>query len=627
MSLRLRMVLAMALLILALGLGGTLHARVTLSDISNDQLQMRGVALANDLSAESSELLLSNDIFGLYQDINRLLLSADDIKYIVILGPDGEVRASNFEGGLPAGLREANAAAPGASFSARRLTSDQGDILDVAAPIMEGKLGTVRIGLSRQGLEQQVSDLTFRLLALTGAALIIGLAVAYGLAIVVIRPLSRLAEAARAVGRGDLDQRVEVTGQDEVGRLGEAFNAMTTDLARSRQQLESFHQQVIRQNEELSALNDTAVAVGRSLDVDQVLSSGLEVALRVASLKSGWILMCEGRGVGLAGRIGEVHGPRQAESCGCLDEARRRKAALLVDSARCPWIPRDHHDGRHIAVPLIARDEVLGLLCLAVDGTTPDRPLLDLLSAIGRYAGVALQNARLYEEVRRKEQLHKRLMAKVMTAEDEERRRIARELHDEAAQTLTALLLSLDALAESIPEGEQRARERLDRSRQLANAALWETRRLMLDLRPAALDDLGLVPAIRAYAERRLGDAVTLSIDAGPLVERRLPADLELTVFRIVQEAVNNCARHASARRVIIRLEQDGEDVTGSVCDDGQGFDFEAVLQRRDDQAPLGLLGMEERALLAGGMLEVESAPGRGTEVRFSLPLKEAAVT
>jgi len=621
------MVLAMALLILVLGLGGTLHARFTLSDISNDQLQMRGVALANDLSAESSELLLSNDIFGLYQDINRLLLSAEDIEYIVVLGPDGEVRASNFEGGLPAGLREANTAVPGAPFSARRLNSDRGDILDVAAPIMDGKLGTVRIGLSRQGLEKQVSDLTFRLLALTGAVLIVGLALAYGLSIVVIRPLSRLAEAARAVGRGDLAQRVEVASQDEVGRLGQAFNAMTADLARSREQLEAFHQQIIRQNEELSALNDTAVAVGRSLDVDHVLTSGLEVALRVAGLTSGWVLMCEGRGVGLAARVGNAQGPRQADRCGCLEAVRDRKAALIMDSLRCPWSTPGQIHGRHIAIPLIARDEVLGLLCLAVDGTTPDRALLDLLSAVGRYTGVALQNARLYEEVQRKEQLHKRLMAKVMTAEDEERRRIARELHDEAAQTLTALLLSLDAVAESIPAQEQRARDRLERSRHLANSALWETRRLMLDLRPAALDDLGLVPAIRAYAERRLGDAVALSIDAGHLVERRLPADLELTVFRIVQEAVNNAARHAGARQLVIRLEQDGDDVSGSVSDDGQGFDFEAVLQRRDDEAPLGLLGMEERALLAGGTLEVESAPGQGTVVRFSLPLTEAAVT
>ena len=144
--------------------------------------------------------------------------------------------------------------------------------------------------------------------------------------------------------------------------------------------------------------------------------------------------------------------------------------------------------------------------------------------------------------------------------------------------------------------------------------------RLIQDLRPPALDDLGLVAAIRAYAESHLLESgAEVQLDTAGSVQR-LPSELETTLFRIFQEAINNCVRHARARNLAMHLERDEQGIIGLVKDDGVGFDVDAALDGRHS-LPLGLLGMRERATLAGGSLEVWSRPGEGTCVRVRLPL------
>jgi two-component system sensor histidine kinase UhpB len=165
-------------------------------------------------------------------------------------------------------------------------------------------------------------------------------------------------------------------------------------------------------------------------------------------------------------------------------------------------------------------------------------------------------------------------------------------------------------------------REQLRSIRGQAARTLEETRRLIQDLRPTALDDLGLVAALRAYAEERLspgGVEVRFSVE-GPV--ERLPSEVETTLFRIVQEATNNCLRHARARSLRIRLGRTNGRVVGEVVDDGVGFDMDAVLNSRT-ALPLGLLGMQERAALVGGELTIWSRPGQGTRIRLELPVPE----
>ncbi|MEE8386231.1 MAG: HAMP domain-containing protein, partial [Dehalococcoidia bacterium] len=230
MSLRFKIVVAIAGLILALGLAGTLHARLTLSGFSQDELERRALALSLDIESHASELLLTNDVYGLYNRINEVVLNNDDVRYVIVFDAEGNVRASTFPKGLPLGLREANSLAAGQESSLASLSTSDGLVLDVAYPVLDGEVGAIRLGLSQQRLEEQVGALTFNLLALTGAVLLASLLVGYLLATFLTRPLSRLAEAARAVGRGELSQRVDVSDQSEVGQVAVAFNAMTQTL-------------------------------------------------------------------------------------------------------------------------------------------------------------------------------------------------------------------------------------------------------------------------------------------------------------------------------------------------------------------------------------------------------------
>jgi len=156
-----------------------------------------------------------------------------------------------------------------------------------------------------------------------------------------------------------------------------------------------------------------------------------------------------------------------------------------------------------------------------------------------------------------------------------------------------------------------------------ASRALADTRRLIVDLRPPVLDDLGLIPAVRTLAETRLEEqGVAVSIEADRL-DDGLAAHLKVTIFRVLQEAVSNCARHSQAKTVRIRMRANSERFQAVVEDDGIGFDPSTIRQATDGKIPLGLLGMKERASLLGGTLDVRSSPGNGTSVVLDIPLAE----
>jgi signal transduction histidine kinase len=204
-------------------------------------------------------------------------------------------------------------------------------------------------------------------------------------------------------------------------------------------------------------------------------------------------------------------------------------------------------------------------------------------------------------------------------AQEAERRRVARQLHDELAQSLTGLMMSLDALAPRLAKTDAEVRRQLERTRAIVATALDQTRRLILDLRPSMLDDMGLVSATRWYAESHLTDRGALVVFRSEGPARRLPSEIETAVFRIAQEAIHNVARHAEARQVAVRLLWAPAAVTLVVEDDGRGFE-PAEVRVDASGAGLGLLGMRERAELIGGRLAVTSQPGTGTRVEVFVP-------
>jgi signal transduction histidine kinase len=212
----------------------------------------------------------------------------------------------------------------------------------------------------------------------------------------------------------------------------------------------------------------------------------------------------------------------------------------------------------------------------------------------------------------------KELSARLVDAQEQERRAISRELHDEVGQSLSALLMELGNLGAVAP-GDAELRSHVESIRKLAESSVNVVRNMALLLRPSMLDDLGLVPALQWQAReisKRTGMAVTVDADN---VADDLPEEIKTCIYRVVQEALNNCARHALARSVRIQVVQESGRIHLSVADDGQGFDSM-------DTRGLGLLGMEERVTHLHGRFQLQSAPGHGARLRIEIPLPTHAV-
>jgi signal transduction histidine kinase len=227
---------------------------------------------------------------------------------------------------------------------------------------------------------------------------------------------------------------------------------------------------------------------------------------------------------------------------------------------------------------------------------------------------LAVMNRSLEAQVEaRTGELHA-LSLRLLRVQEQERRHIAQELHDQIGQMLTGLKLQLEA---AVPEAAPAGRSRLDEARVLAQELLERTRKLTLQLRPRLLDDLGLKPATEWHLElfqRQTGIAVGLECSLPP---GRLPAELELTVFRLVQEALTNVARHAGCTAAQVAIVAGEAELLVEITDRGRGFDLERGRAKHDS---LGLAGMAERVQLAGGVLELSSRPGQGTRVHASFP-------
>ncbi len=214
--------------------------------------------------------------------------------------------------------------------------------------------------------------------------------------------------------------------------------------------------------------------------------------------------------------------------------------------------------------------------------------------------------------------------SQIIKAQEQERKRIARELHDETSQVLTSLLISLAVLEESITT--QEARDRITETRQLAHQTLRAIRNLSIDLRPSALDDLGLLPALRWYVkEYQQKTNIEVEFHATGFKDReRLSPEMETALYRIVQESLTNVAKHSQAHTVSILLREEDDAVNATITDDGRGFDIEEIQKMGDKDRGLGLVGMQERALLLDGTATIESGHGHGTVVEVHIPVHVA---
>jgi signal transduction histidine kinase len=227
-------------------------------------------------------------------------------------------------------------------------------------------------------------------------------------------------------------------------------------------------------------------------------------------------------------------------------------------------------------------------------------------------------------ERKRTEENRTRLIKQVMFAQEDERRRIARELHDETGQSLTSLLVGLRLIGDT--RTLKKAKTQVNQLRHITVQILDNLRRLARGLHPSILDDLGLVAALTRYAtDYAQSYGITVNVHTERFDSRRLPSSVETASYRIMQEALTNIARHAAAKTVRIALERQPMGVHMVVEDDGCGFDVETMLRTPTASGHLGLYGMCERATLLGGSLTIESKRGKGTIVSVQLPLEDWA--
>lgn len=411
------------------------------------------------------------------------------------------------------------------------------------------------------------------------------------------------------------------------------------------------HVEVIRANEKrLAALNEVSAIVSQSLELQDVLNAAIdkvreimdsEVALvflldeedkdlmlevyRGVSEESAVRLDALGKGEGFSGLVAQTGEPLLMEDAS-------------LDPRRSQEVMKQEGIQAELCVPMKAKGKVLGTFCVATRGPRHFLPEeIELLANIANHVAVAVENARLYQKERiMAEQIAKDALVEkkmredlrfylqqVTMAQEEERRRIARELHDDTIQDLVVLSRRLDSLTRGADDADHLSAQDaavIEELRRQTDNILGEIRRFSQDLRPSILDDLGLVPALEWLTFDLSQDfGIDIDIDViGPL--RRFPPEVELVVFRIAQEALRNVWKHAEASKAWVSLEFAADETILTVKDNGKGFELPERAQSLAAIGKLGLAGMQERAQLIGGRLTLHSEPGKGTTVTLMFP-------
>jgi sensor domain CHASE-containing protein/signal transduction histidine kinase len=283
-------------------------------------------------------------------------------------------------------------------------------------------------------------------------------------------------------------------------------------------------------------------------------------------------------------------------------------------------------------IPLVVQHRVIGLakVYMAEEGQSFDAHDLRLLQSLANQVAAAIDNARLFSVAQANEAAMRDLSLRLINVQEQERRAIAQELHDELGQLLTAAKINIDLVRRKLSQQAEREgpdpatplRSRLEDASALTDKVLTNVRALTVELRPVLLDDMGIVPTLRWYLGRfatRTG--IQVQLDAPELPARLLP-EIETTIYRAVVEALTNVARHAQANQVQVQLTYSGDMVTASIEDDGQGFDLGAWSKHLREQQTLGLTGIQERAMLLDGYARITSQPGQGTRVEIKLPAR-----
>ena len=428
----------------------------------------------------------------------------------------------------------------------------------------------------------------------------------------IIVPIQHLEQVARTIGSGRLDTPVAPAGKDEIGRLAQSLEEMRQQLRAARENLEA---QVAQRTRELEALYEVSRDISSRLDVRHVLSSVTEKARELLDADVAVLCMLNGSGQTL--RLQAVAGDENSIRSEASSPQEPLAATILGEeqAVKCTvcagWchILDTEYQADHLAASLRAGNRIIGALC--VGSRQPNRfppEALGLLTRLANSAAIALENARLYEQAER-------------VAALEERQRIAADMHDSVAQTLSYLALRVEQIAEQVAEGAGPAAvQDLERLREHIDRTLEDVRRIIADLQRPVATRLSFQDALRHVIQDVAAQSpypIDLDVHTDPPIY--LPPDVAEQVLRVAREAVLNAVRHASPSSIHVRFWTEGGEGIVQVEDDGRGFDLNAQVQ--DGRGHFGLKIMQARAARVHGRLHIESQPGAGTCVQLTFPL------
>ncbi|MFQ6058578.1 MAG: GAF domain-containing protein [Anaerolineae bacterium] len=412
-----------------------------------------------------------------------------------------------------------------------------------------------------------------------------------------------------------------------------------------------------RINTRLASLNESLQVITSSLELGTILHLILEQLEQVVDYDASAILLLTDGVLKVTAARGFPDKEQVVQLSFGLEEnahlrrlVQERRPLIFSDGRRaCPFEGQAGLKGirTYLGVPLRAKNRLIGLLIvLSARAHCYDQEDAQIIFAFANQAAIAMENARLFSQVKgfsrqlehkvkerttelmaaqrelaQKAHQLQRLLAGTIQVQEEERARIAHDMHDGVIQLVIGALYETQAARESLPASPEVALERLKTAQELLKKVETETRRVIYDLRPLILDSMGLVPALKRYAtsyEELFGLPCSVRVSGTSF---RLPTDVELAIYRMVQEALQNVESHAQATRVEVLINFRPSHVKVVVQDDGRGFNYEEVLRQANEH--LGLIGMKERAQSIGGQIEVESSPGQGARIILTVPVNE----
>ncbi len=407
------------------------------------------------------------------------------------------------------------------------------------------------------------------------------------------------------------------------------YEGIIKDITR-RKQAEELIQ---LRNRELSILNSIAVVLNFTMDLDHILKVTLERVRKIVSARKGGIFLLDDEGNTPTMRVGfglpeaTAEHPTQIEfKDTMLMEYLVQKKIELEPEESFPSFQVCYTAGGKPALWLTcylitSKRKTVGFFGFASrTAKILSRQEHHLLGSLGNLLGNAIENAKLMETIRQHRYELRRLTQKLFQTQEEERRRIARELHDEAGQSLTAVKLGLDRLEQKVPSKNVALHDDLKEIRRMLVRTASEIRHLSYKLHPTLLSDLGLEPALKLYFSE-IQDHANLEIHFNMIgFEKRMDKDLETALYRFSQETLTNTLKHSGAETFNCKIIKSYPKLIFTAEDDGIGFDGRIENQ---DKRSLGLIGMRERTLLLGGTFQLRGRPGEGTRIRIEIPLPE----